>query len=158
MIQYKVEKRHYPRLIFSEPETIAAVISMDSKITSVVSILNMSEGGLQISLKRGEQAQNIRQGGRIILKRFKEERNELSVITDIPMQAVWIMDNEYLDHVLIGVAFTVLSDEQHRTISSFIEACIASAEQEHSKQENRKTGKAAEREATAHRLRAAARR
>lgn len=37
------------------------------------------------------------------------------------MQIVWIMDNEYLEHVLLGMAFAVLSETQREILRSFVE-------------------------------------
>jgi hypothetical protein len=46
------------------------------------------------------------------------------------MQIKWVMDNEYLDHVVMGVAFTTLTDEQRQVIQSFVNTCLTLHQQE----------------------------
>ena len=138
MMQQKKEKRHYPRLIFNEPQKNKALLfavneQEPSKIIAAA-ILNMGEGGLQISLKRNSLNQRFKQGDKIMLNQFEgADLEELSTVTDIATQIVWIMDNEHLEHVLVGVAFDILAEEQRQIIRSFIQVRIKLMEEKQKK-------------------------
>lgn len=128
MTLYKPEKRHYPRVIFRDPKQIAALISsfdeQEPEKSLSTSILNMGEGGLQISVERILlNGTGIRQGQNINLNCISG-LPELAPLADIPMQIIWIMDNEYLDHVLIGTCFGALPDGQLQLLRSFIDTCL----------------------------------
>ncbi|MCI5145730.1 MAG: hypothetical protein D3923_09405 [Candidatus Electrothrix sp. AR3] len=134
MMRHKKEKRHYPRLIFNEPQKNIALLSsideQEPKKNISAAILNMGEGGLQISLKRTCLKQQLKQGDKIMLNQFEGiGLEELSSLTDITTQIVWIMDNEHLEHVLVGVAFDTISEEQRQIIRSFIQIRIDLAQQ-----------------------------
>jgi hypothetical protein len=126
MTKQRPEKRHYPRVIFRDPKQIAALISLsgEQEQSLVTSILNMGEGGLQISVERKLlNGGGIRQGEKVTLNRISG-LSELEQLTDISMQVIWIMDNEYLEHVLIGTCFGTLTDEHQGVLRSFIENCL----------------------------------
>ncbi|MBW1750116.1 MAG: hypothetical protein JRJ37_05365 [Deltaproteobacteria bacterium] len=66
----------------------------------------------------------MQKGDTLILRRIIG-LHELVSLTDIPMQIMWLMDNKYLDHVVMGVAFTKLTDSQRLTLQSFVNAWLA---------------------------------
>jgi c-di-GMP-binding flagellar brake protein YcgR len=123
---YEPEKRRYHRIIFKDPKKIAALISpLDQDGTEEAiasSILNMSEGGIQISIERSS-LDSIRRGRKIILHCISG-LPDISAFVDVPMQVIWVMDNEYLDHVLVGVAFDNLSEQQEESLRSFVGTCL----------------------------------
>ncbi len=86
-------------------------------------ILNLSEGGLQFNQKRMEY-RGLHPGDKLLLHRING-LHELIALADIPMQIKWVMDNEYLDHVIMGAAFTELTDSQRQILQSFINTCLA---------------------------------
>jgi c-di-GMP-binding flagellar brake protein YcgR len=127
MTTYKDEKRRYTRIIFNERNKVQALMSLTDERNSeqVIpsSVLNMSEGGIQISIER-KKFQEVPQGDTVILRRLIGVR-ELELLTDIPMEVIWIMDNEYLEHVLLGMYFGELSDEPRQALRSFVENRLA---------------------------------
>ncbi len=126
MTAYIHEKRHYPRIIFHDPRRLAAFISrvdeQDPEKVFTSSILNMSEGGIQISLKR-DMNPCLQRGKKIILNSIGG-LEPLSSLADIPMYVIWIMDNAYLEHLLVGMAFEPLPEPQRQILRDFVDACI----------------------------------
>ncbi len=126
MTAYQPEKRRHHRIIFKEPKKIAALVSLldqEQENEAVASsILNMSAGGIQISVERSALDNVWR--GREILLHCVSGLPELLELADVPMQVVWVMDNEYLDHILIGAAFAALSEEQERILRAFVDNCL----------------------------------
>jgi c-di-GMP-binding flagellar brake protein YcgR len=118
-------KRCHTRIYFGGPNRISGIISAveNLEISFSSSILNLSEGGLQFNQKRSEY-RGLQKGDTLILRRIIG-LHELVSLADIPMQIMWLMDNEYLDHVVMGVAFTKLTDSQRRTLQSFVNAWLA---------------------------------
>ena len=130
MTEAFIEKRRYTRIFFSDQEKAGGVMSpIEDKDKSFPSyILNLSEGGLQFNQKRLEYS-GVQPGDKLLLHRING-LHELIALADIPMQIKWVMDNEYLDHVVMGAAFTELNDSQRRTLQSFINTCLALHQEE----------------------------
>jgi c-di-GMP-binding flagellar brake protein YcgR len=126
MTENQLEKRRHHRIIFKDPKKIAALISPlnDEGPEEAVpsSILNMSEGGIQISVERSS-LDGIRRGRKMLLHCISG-LPDISAFTDVPMQVIWVMDNEYLDHVLVGAAFDSLSEQQQQILESFVDICL----------------------------------
>ncbi|WP_417910740.1 PilZ domain-containing protein [Candidatus Electronema sp. PJ] len=126
MTAYEPEKRRFHRVIFKDPKKIAALISsLDQEGSGEAiasSILNMSEGGIQISIERSA-LDGIRRGRKIMLHCISG-LPDISTFIDVPMQVIWVMDNEYLDHVLVGAAFDQLSEQQEENLRSFVDICL----------------------------------
>jgi hypothetical protein len=126
MTAYIHEKRHYPRIIFHDPRRLAAFISrvdeQDPEKVFTSSILNMSEGGIQISLKR-DMNPCLHRGKNVILD-YIGGLEALSSLSDIPMHVIWIMDNAFLEHVLVGMAFEHLPEQQRKVLRDFVADCM----------------------------------
>ncbi|XOF35157.1 MAG: PilZ domain-containing protein [Candidatus Electrothrix sp. YB6] len=122
MTEYIPEKRHYTRIIFNKDNKVQAGITVpdapETKQNFSSSVLNLSEGGLQLSIKR-EELPEVQTGNTFILTSITGVP-ELEALTDISMRIAWLMDNEYLEHVLLGMCFTSLSEEQRQTLRSFV--------------------------------------
>jgi c-di-GMP-binding flagellar brake protein YcgR len=121
------EKRRYTRIIFNECNKVQAVIILPgvrylSQQVSA-SVLNMSEGGIQISIER-KKYQEMQEGDRVLLSSLKGIPDLQSLI-DIPVEVVWIMNNKYLEHILLGMSFAILSGKQRETLRFFIENRLA---------------------------------
>ncbi|MGR0482828.1 MAG: PilZ domain-containing protein [Candidatus Electronema sp. V4] len=131
IVEYQPEKRRHHRIIFKEPKKIAALVSLldqeQEREAVASSILNMSAGGIQISVERSALDNVWR--GREILLHCVSGLPELLELADVPMQVVWVMDNEYLDHILIGAAFAALSEEQERILHAFVDNCLIKKQQ-----------------------------
>jgi c-di-GMP-binding flagellar brake protein YcgR len=126
MTEHQPEQRRHHRIIFKDPRKIAALISpldQDAPDEAVASsILNMSEGGIQISVERSS-LDGISRGKKILLHCISG-LPDMVAFSDVPMQVIWVMDNEYLDHVLVGAAFNNLSEQQEESLRSFVDACL----------------------------------
>ena len=123
------EKRRYTRIIFNERSRVQAVVVLPGQEEPgremPASVLNMSEGGMQISIER-KKDQEIQQGDAVLLSRLTGI-SELEELKGLSMQAIWIMDNEYLEHVLLGVSFIALSERQRAILRFFVEKRLALA-------------------------------
>jgi c-di-GMP-binding flagellar brake protein YcgR len=78
----------------------------------------MSEGGLQASIER-KKFQEVQQGGTVLLSRIAGVQ-DVESLSNIPMRLIWVMDNEYLEHVLLGMSFLTLSEGQREALRSFV--------------------------------------
>ena len=123
MTEQKLEKRRYTRIIFNERNKVRAFIALtdarEPEESTPSSVLNMSEGGIQISIER-KKFKEVKQGGTVLLCGIKGVE-ELAPLADVSMRIIWIMDNEYLEHVLLGMSFAVLSNRQRQGLRSFVE-------------------------------------
>ena len=121
------EKRRYTRIIFNERNRVQAVVSLPGQQNSakeiLASVLNMSEGGVQVSIERSS-FQEMRPGGNVLLSHVSGVQH-LKMLKSVPMQIIWIMDNKYLEHVLLGMSFAVLSEGQRGGLRSFVENRLA---------------------------------
>ena len=118
-------KRSHARIYFDGRNRVSGIISavdnLDISFSS--SILNLSEGGLQFNQKRAEY-RGLQRGDRLVLRRIIG-LPELVSLADIPMQIMWLMDDKYLDHVVMGAAFTRLTGSQRQILQSFVNAWLS---------------------------------
>lgn len=130
MTEAFIERRRYTRILFNDYEKANGVISpINNQEKAFPSyILNLSEGGLQFNQKRTEY-KGLQPGDKLLLHRIVG-LHELAALADIPMQIKWVMDNESLDHVIMGAAFTELTISQRQTLQSFIDNCLALHQEE----------------------------
>ena len=130
MTQTFAKKRRYTRIFFGEGENISCIISTheQQEKSFPASVLNISEGGMQFNQRRDEY-RGLQPGDDLLLRRIIGV-HELVAFADIPMQIKWVMDNEYLDHVVMGVAFTTLTDDQRQIIQAFVNTCLTLHQQE----------------------------
>ena len=117
------EKRRYTRVIFNEHNRVQAVVCLSEQQyfshEVPVFLLNMSEGGVQISIERS-RFQEMRQGDVVLLSCITGVQH-LEVLKNVSMRIIWIMDNEYLEHVLLGMSFAALSERQRGGLRAFVE-------------------------------------
>ena len=121
---YNVTRRH-TRIFFNDRDKITGLISavddVDSSFSST--ILNLSEGGLQFNQKRTEY-KGVQPGDKLLLRRFIG-LHKLIPLVDLPVQIIWVMDNKYLEHVVMGASFTDLADNHRQIMQSFVNTCLA---------------------------------
>jgi c-di-GMP-binding flagellar brake protein YcgR len=124
------KKRRFTRIFFGENDNISCIVSTHEaqEKSFPAAVLNISEGGMQFNQRRQEY-RGLQPGDDLVLRRIIGV-HELVSFADIPMQIKWVMDNEYLDHVVMGVAFTTLTDEQRQVIQSFVNTCLTLHQQE----------------------------
>ena len=123
------ETRRYTRIIFNERKRVQAVVALSEKQDPArqmpVSVLNMSEGGMQVSIER-KMFQAMGLGDTVLLSHITGVQ-DLEALRDVPMQLIWIMDNEYLEHVLLGISFSALSERQRGILRLFVTNRLALA-------------------------------
>ncbi|MCW5201334.1 PilZ domain-containing protein [Desulfobulbus sp. US1] len=116
------EKRRYTRVIFNERNRVQAVVALPEKQDPAwqipAAVLNMSEGGMQVTIER-KKFQEMQQGDTVLLSRITGIQ-DLESLRDVPIQLIWIMDNEYLEHVLLGMSFSALSERQLGILRLFV--------------------------------------
>lgn len=125
------EKRHYTRIIFNEQNKVRAVVAAPVAVPEQrnslqeisAAVLNMSEGGMQISIER-KQVQTMRHDDTVVLSSITGFP-EFEALKELSMRVIWIMDNEYLEYILLGMAFFSLSGKQREILRSFIEKRLA---------------------------------
>ena len=122
MKKHSIKDRCFTRVFFKDSDNIIGIMSpiddLDKEKLFSLSILNMSEGGIQIRQKRREY-KDVQQGETMNLCQIVG-LEELASLADITMKIMWVMDNEYLDHVIMGVAFLDLSDSQCQALQLFV--------------------------------------
>jgi len=119
---YAIQRR-FTRIFFSK-EVKGIISSVENKQELIsVAILNISEGGLQFRQQRTSN-HDLQINDHLILHQLIDFP-ELKVLTDIPMQIKWIMDNKHLGHVSVGTKFNELSKIQRETLRTFVDACLA---------------------------------
>ena len=131
MTEHSAKDRRFTRVFFNDSDKILGIMSSaanDSKIYSL-SILNMSQGGIQIRQKRREY-QSLKKGDEINLCQIVGLQ-ELVSLHNVTMRVMWIMDNEYLDHVIMGVAFVDLSGDQLKELQSFVKKHLTRSQEKH---------------------------
>ena len=123
------EKRRYTRVIFNEHTRVHAVVFFTDQQDTVqempASVLNMSEGGVQISIER-RKFHEMRPGDTVLLSRLTGVQ-QLKALKNLSMQVIWMMDNEYLEHILLGMSFSALTEKQRGILCSFVENRLALA-------------------------------
>ncbi|WPD24102.1 MAG: PilZ domain-containing protein [Candidatus Electrothrix scaldis] len=123
----EVEKRRYTRVIFNEKNRVLAVVALPGQqqpeLEMPASVLNMSEGGMQISIER-KKFWEMRQGDTVLLSCITGV-SDLEPLKGIPMKIIWAMDNEYLEHVLFGMSFSFLSGKERGVIRAFVKNRLA---------------------------------
>ena len=116
------EKRRYTRVIFNERNRVWAVVALPEKQDPArqmpASVLNMSEGGMQVSIER-RMFHEMRQGDTVLLSRITGVQG-VEALRNLSVQVIWIMDNEYLEHVLLGMSFPALSERQLGILRLFV--------------------------------------
>ncbi|MCI5121198.1 MAG: PilZ domain-containing protein [Candidatus Electrothrix sp. AUS4] len=122
-----VEKRRYTRIVFNEKNRVQAVVTLpgqqEPEQAMPASVLNMSEGGMQISIER-KRFWEMRQGDTVLLSSITGV-SDLESLKGIPMKVIWAMDNEYLEHVLFGMSFSFLSEKEQGVLRTFVKNRLA---------------------------------
>ena len=123
------EKRRYTRIIFNERNRVQALVVLpdqqEPEQAMPASVLNMSEGGMQISIER-KKFRKMRQGDMVLLSGISGVF-DLESLKNLPMKVIWAMDNEYLEHVLLGMSFPFLSEKEQGVLRTFVKNRLASA-------------------------------
>lgn len=130
MNRHVPERRRHPRIFFDRNTRPSGIISLTQpkKRAPAVTILNMSEGGLQLSLPRSTNP-GLKIGNLVTL-RSMQGIEQLSSLKNIDIRVIWILDNEYLDHISIGMEFQQLSPAYRLLIQGFIDDILTKHQRE----------------------------
>jgi c-di-GMP-binding flagellar brake protein YcgR len=114
----KEERRQYKRMFFSMDEGPVAFLEFPEKKLQAI-ILDLSPGGVGMSLKKEEAAPPVAMGERVLLK---ETRGilELQFIENIEMKIRWVQNYDSLQHILFGCEFMDVSEDFRNNIREFI--------------------------------------
>ena len=123
------EKRRYTRIIFNERNKVQALVVLpdqqEPEQAMPASVLNMSEGGMQISIER-KKFRTMHRGDTVLLSGIRGVF-DLESLKNLPMKVIWAMDNEYLEHILFGMSFSSLSEKEQGVLHTFVTNRLASA-------------------------------
>ncbi len=112
------EKRKYPRIYFpKEQEMRAKIFDRTGTERFFVKILNISEGGVQLTCKRMDHISL--KGHPPLLLSGISGLDALNSITNLSMEVRWVMDNDYFDHILLGCEFIEISAENRKILRKF---------------------------------------
>ncbi|RWX50590.1 hypothetical protein VU01_12941, partial [Candidatus Electrothrix marina] len=70
--------------------------------------------------------QEMGQGDTVLLSRITGVQG-VEALKDLSVRVIWIMDNEYLEHVLLGMSFSALSERQRGILRLFVANRLSSA-------------------------------
>ena len=115
-------RRKHTRAIFSFDDNITGFFSIPGGNGKAFSthVLNLSEGGIQITLSRQDQ-KKLSTGENIILLQIKGP-NPLRFLVNIDTQVKWILSHEILEHSGAGCEFINISPSSREQIASFVDA------------------------------------
>ncbi|HHD57002.1 MAG TPA: PilZ domain-containing protein [Desulfobulbaceae bacterium] len=126
------EQRKYPRIFFSGEEVALAKIAPAAGEKSFdVRLLNVSEGGIGFHLKRSAGIWLKVNDSLQLITLFGHPH--LGDVSDLSMEVRWIMDEEYLDHVVVGCEFINLDAHNRELLQDFV--LVALSEHKHQQQD-----------------------
>ena len=122
------EHRIFRRAIFNLEDNIIGIISIPGVHEKALStnILNLSEGGIQFTIAKGN-AKQIRSGDRLVLLQIKAPAT-LKFLMNIDAEIKWILTDDIFDHAGAGCQFINISPTSREQIAGFVEAWTESRE------------------------------
>jgi len=120
MNQSRKNKRKYRRAIFTLQDGILGHFILPNHQDESKSgpILNISEGGLFITLKR-DNNRRLKKGDHITLTEIKGHK-DLEFKGQIDTVIKWILDHESLECIGFGIQFNDLSEETRQKLRQFV--------------------------------------
>lgn len=115
-------RRKHQRAIFSIDDDIKGVFTVpgSEKKAFTAHILNISEGGIQITLDRKDE-KKLSMGEFVVLLQIKGP-DPLKYLVNIDAQVKWILSHEILEHIGAGCEFKNISKSSCEQIAAFVEA------------------------------------
>ena len=102
---------------------LAKIMPVGGERSYDVRLLNISEGGIGLQCKRSIGTW-IKVYVPLQLMAIVGHPH-LANIADLSMEVRWVMDEEYLDHMVIGCKFTNLDDHDRRQLKDFVMVALA---------------------------------
>ena len=115
-------RRKHTRAIFSIDDDITGIFSVPggNNHSFTAHILNLSEGGIQITMNRKDQ-KKISEKEKIVLLQIKGP-DPLRFLVNIDAQVKWMLSHEMLEHVGAGCEFINISQTSCEQIATFVNA------------------------------------
>jgi hypothetical protein len=121
------EKRQFERIVFSARKEISGSFQILRKPENLVGfrapILNLSEGGLQIIVKKNE-GPGLHVGDQLLLDSI-EGHKQLRFLADIKFENKWKLEAPILANVGYGCQYQNVIPETRHSILEFIESELA---------------------------------
>ncbi|TYT74853.1 PilZ domain-containing protein [Desulfobotulus mexicanus] len=115
------ENRKWPRVYFSAKDEVAGEIRIKEELIFSARVLNISEGGLALSLET-EPETSFKRGDRFQLKALKGK--EMLVLTaPAVMEVRWVTVYEGFKKTGLGCAFLYMIPPDRNRIRRFMEKC-----------------------------------
>ncbi len=101
------ERRRFPRIFFSDKDEISAYIMIPRKpeILIKASVMDLSEGGIFVTIRKETKLRDIIKGARLILVEIRGP-GSLMDVEETEIEIKWLIYNQNLDHIGLGCEFT----------------------------------------------------
>jgi hypothetical protein len=121
------EKRQFERIVLSAGEEISGDFQVlrnpRNPVGFLARILNLSEGGLQIIVKK-DDGPGLHVGDRLLLNSIRGHK-QLRFPADVKLEIKWKLEAPILANIGYGCQYENVSPETRRGIVEFIESEIA---------------------------------
>ena len=114
------EKREFVRVVFDLEDGYIGDFRLSGGERFSAMITNLSGGGMGLAVPR-ERAEEIKSGQELVLKKIIGTAN-LTFLSDVATQIVWIRDMETPDFVNAGCEFHGLAGETLEQIIRFVDS------------------------------------
>jgi c-di-GMP-binding flagellar brake protein YcgR len=100
------ERRRFARAVFTKEEKIEASLSFsdNNKDQRNVQVMNMSKGGIGLTIKR-EDVEGIKIGACLKIDAIMLNESESVNFSGLEIEVAWVMDYTFLENVGFGVEF-----------------------------------------------------
>jgi len=117
----KQERRRFKRIFFSEKDSVEAIFILPDEPTQQFkgNIMNMSEGGLFISVTKDTKNDHFAEGVHLILKDINGTKPELNV-EDTEVEVKWLLQVKFLDSLGLGCEFINIAEPAKKQIRDLI--------------------------------------
>ncbi len=113
-----VEKRKYPRLALNIEEGYFGNFKLDSEESFVASIVNLSAGGLNMSVPNGD-CEKFKEGDQLLLNHIAGGAN-LSFLSKIKAEVRWIKPSNRAGYSSVGCHLKEMADEARQQLLKFV--------------------------------------
>jgi c-di-GMP-binding flagellar brake protein YcgR len=122
MTYKKIERRKSAR-VYLKPDNATALLKKENSTDEIYAkILNVSEGGFGLGIKKG-QGVNVSPGDNFVIVDIKG-RDELVNEGSLIISVRWVLDYDGMESLGAGCAFTEINDSYKNKILSFLEKNI----------------------------------
>ena len=131
MTDSMADRRLHPRLFLNNDEFFSAFI-IDPKVNKtpfMAEIMNISCGGLQFCQSR--ENHNLLEPGNYLTLQKISKVAELSAVTGVCLEIMWIIDNEAMDHIATGCQFIEMPQPGFTQLNDYITQQLQSHNNKH---------------------------